>query len=212
MNSTGSHGDLNSTTPTLLGTPHTPMFGSNLNVPFIFNQSATPSTPHQHPWAPPPSFSPEKAFPKTTIQEEPNDVDMSDISPLKAEDRKVDSGRTMASGALRRVFKSRQKSRDDRVARGQRQGENDDPDYSDSEDEADGSMAMTQNTSNHYTLNMPAPPPPQSDLPYVLLGLVYFCFLKYLSDALQLSSICVQSITHPPILIRCRPIYPHGAT
>jgi hypothetical protein len=29
---------------------------------------------------------------------------------------------------------------------------------------------VTQNTSNHYTLNMPSAPAPQSDMPHVLLG------------------------------------------
>jgi hypothetical protein len=182
----GPHDDLNPAPP-LLGAPRTPFFGSNQNVPFIFNQDAAPTTPHQHPWAPPPFFSPDKAFPKNMLQEEPNDVDMSEVSPNKVEEKMPDSGRAVASGALRRIFKKRQQSRDGRMGGRQREeDEHDDADDSDSEDEEDRAMsALTQNTSNHYTLNIPAPPPPQSDLPYILLGSVFPTFNTYNNDNLM---------------------------
>ena len=41
-----------------------------------------------------------------------------------------------------------------------------------SEEEGGALTPITQNTSNHYTLNLPAPAPPKSDTPYVLLGCV----------------------------------------
>ncbi|KAF9457462.1 Di-sulfide bridge nucleocytoplasmic transport domain-containing protein [Collybia nuda] len=168
------HEDL-SHTPSVLGAPRTPFFGSNQNVPFIFNQNATPSTPHQHPWAPPPLFSPDKAFPKNMLQDEPNDVDMSEVSPDKVDDKKPENGRVVASGAMRRVYNMRQKSRSGWASRRlMEEGEFVDADDSGSEDEMD--RALMQNTSNHYTLNIPAPPPPQSDLPYVLLGYLQFLF------------------------------------
>jgi hypothetical protein len=161
---------MNPTTPTVLGTPQTPIFGSNQNIPFMFN--TTPSTPLPPPWAPPVSFSPEKAFPKTSCKEEFKDVEMEEASPQRPEDKKIDQGRTVAAGAMRRVYNSRQKSRDRRVVRRQtEEGENEDLERSDSDDETVGPhQPLTQNTSNHYTLNLPATPPHQPDLPYILLG------------------------------------------
>lgn len=146
-------------------------------MPFIFNQNATPRTPHPSPWAPPPLFSPEKAFPNPP---EPNDIDMSEASPNKIDELKPETGRAMASGALRRVWNKRQKSRDIRPARRLRQEDDDDTDVFDSDDEEDRAL-MAQSTSNHYTLNLPAAPPPQSDLPYILLGYVFFflCRMHY---------------------------------
>lgn len=103
---------------------------------------------------------------------------MSEASPLKGEDvtsqdlvvkeKDVDNGRPMAVGGLRRVFKQRT-----RRFYGRRQRREDDEDPSSSADESDEEGTVTphtQNTSNHYTLNMPAPPAPPSDMPYVLLG------------------------------------------
>lgn len=164
----GSYNDLN-VTPSAQNTSR---FGANQSVPFLFNHG-TPSTPHQQPWAPPPHFSPEKAFP-TNMLHEPNDVDMSEVSPDKIEDKKPENGRVVALGGMRRIYNKRQKSRDIRTGRRWvEEEEHNDADESDSDDETDRAMsALTQNTSNHYTLNIPAPPPPQSDLPYVLLGFV----------------------------------------
>lgn len=119
-----------------------------------------------HPWVPPVNFSPQKAFPVQELR----DVDMSELSPPKPEASEKENGRTVATGALRRVFNSRQKARTktqhavslrDEVGYG-------------SEEEIDGDAdhvgPVTRNTSNHYTLNMPANPAPRADTPQVLLG------------------------------------------
>lgn len=101
-------------------------------------------------------------------------MDMAEISPQRLEEKTVDHGRVVAPGAMRRVYNSRQKSRDTRIVRKQaEEGEIGDPDHSDSDDDTSGPhRPLTRNTSNHYTLNLPATPPHQSDLPYVLLGYV----------------------------------------
>lgn len=52
----------------------------------------------------------------------------------------------------------------------------DDSDEDEDSDDEGRVTPLTQNTSNHYTLNMPGPAPPQSDLPYVLLGYLQFFF------------------------------------
>jgi len=168
----GTHDDMKPAMPSVFTAPQTPIFGSNKNVPFMF--STAPSPPHPPPWAPPPFFSPEKAFPNTPIKDEPKDVDMAEISPQRFEERKVNHGRAVAPGAMRRVYNSRYKPRDTRMVRRQgEEGENGDADRSDSDDDVAGSpRPATQNTSNHYTLNLPAISPPQSDLPYILLGCV----------------------------------------
>ncbi|KAG6919485.1 hypothetical protein DXG01_005744 [Tephrocybe rancida] len=164
------HDEVNPPT-TPFGQPRSPMFGSNQNVPFIFNQNATPRTPNPPPWQPPPHFSPEKAFPNSP---EPNDVDMSEVSPNKGEEQaKSENGRAVAVGGLRRVFNARKKTQSFQMARRRRSQDSEDEDVFDSDEEAD---ALVQNTSNHYTLNMPAAPPPQSDLPYILLGYTQFIF------------------------------------
>lgn len=153
--------------------PQTPIFGENRNVPFIF-QAPVLQTPPVHPWVPPINFSPQKAFPVQELR----DVDMSELSPPKPEasEKEKENGRTVATGALRRVFNSRQKARTktqhavslrDEVGYG-------------SEEEMDGDAdhvgPVTRNTSNHYTLNMPANPAPRADTPQVLLGYLQFFF------------------------------------
>ncbi|KAF5377233.1 hypothetical protein D9615_006430 [Tricholomella constricta] len=156
---------------TPFGTPHTPIFGSNQNVPFIFNQNVTPRTANAPPWQPPPFFSPDKAFPNPPPPEEPNDIDMSEPSPNKGDEQlKSESGRAVAVGALRRVYNARKKTRSFQAARRQREvaEEHEDGDVFDSDEDVDA--ALVRNTSNHYTLNLPAAPPVQSDLPYILLG------------------------------------------
>ncbi|KAG6849800.1 hypothetical protein H0H93_005050 [Arthromyces matolae] len=158
-----SHDQVNPPTSPL-GQPRAPIFGSNQNVPFIFNQNATPRSPNPQPWQPPPLFSPEKAFPNTP---EPNDIDMSELTPNKGDEQnKSDNGRTVATGGMRRVYNARQKSQSRQLAHRRREDFEDDDDL-DSDDERE---PVVQNTSNHYTLNMPAAPPPQSDMPYILLG------------------------------------------
>ncbi|KAF9014919.1 Di-sulfide bridge nucleocytoplasmic transport domain-containing protein [Cyathus striatus] len=138
-------------------TPQPPIFGANQNVPFMFQQSI-PQNPQT--WTPPSQFSPTKAFPP---QEELKDVDMTEASPEKREEKESEdgNGRPMSFGGLRRIYNSRRR-RGFKSRRG--------------EDEADDIAALTQNTSNHYTLNLPAPAPLPSDTPYVLLGYLQFFF------------------------------------
>lgn len=95
-------------------------------------------------------------------------------SPEKEGDE--DSGRTMSLGGLRRVFKSRQKARSKSklaivTTRAKKQDDESDVDDSDEDDNRE-ITPITQNTSNHYTLNLPGPASTQSDTPYVLLGYV----------------------------------------
>jgi len=96
-----------------------------------------------------------------------NDDTMSgDTSPVK--EKEADS-RPVASGALRRVFKQREKR--SRSRRRRVNNEDEQAGSSDGEDsEEEGPKALSRTTSNHYTLNMPAHPAPPSDTPYVLLG------------------------------------------
>ncbi|EGN94099.1 hypothetical protein SERLA73DRAFT_188681 [Serpula lacrymans var. lacrymans S7.3] len=167
-------GDLNPSTPSFPAPPNTPIFGENRNVPFIF-QTPAPQPPAAHPWEPPSDFSPQKAFP---AQEELKDIDMSELSPDKAEEKEGEGGRAVATGALRRVFKSRQKARDKGHLAVIRHSNNDPRDSEESDSEEHGSRAAvsTQSTSNHYTLNMPSVPLPHSDTPYILLGYLQFFF------------------------------------
>jgi hypothetical protein len=96
---------------------------------------------------------------------------MSEVSPPKSEEK---GQRSVALGAMRRVFKSRQQARENRISVLRHQeGEREVGSGSESEDEdANLVTPLTQNTSNHYTLNMPSSSAPQSDLPYILLGQV----------------------------------------
>lgn len=101
---------------------------------------------------------------------------MSELSPPKPPaaslEKEAESERTYAVGAMRRVFKARQKQSGSRRAKSRGLGES-----SGDESGDDGTITpMTQTTSNHYTLNMPGPAAPQSDLPYVLLGYLQFFF------------------------------------
>ncbi|KAF8168350.1 Di-sulfide bridge nucleocytoplasmic transport domain-containing protein [Crassisporium funariophilum] len=178
-----SHDDLIPTTPSLSSTPQ-PTFGSNQNVPFLFHPTTAPQTPHSHPWAPPPQPSPSKAFP---LQNDIKDVDMTEVSPFRNEEKRLqeeqqenepENERPVATGGMRRVYNKRTKRQESRiVARTRRSDHDDDAGSSCSESDEEGSAKpLTRTTSNHYTLNMPAPAPPQSDLPYVLLGYLQFFF------------------------------------
>ncbi|CAL1697024.1 unnamed protein product [Somion occarium] len=166
--------DLKSPTSPFPG-PQTPTFGRLQNVPFIFN-TPPPQTPQTYPWVPPSNFSPTKAFPQPELK----DVDMPDASPPrppspeKDEEGESDSGRAIALGGLKRVFKSRQKARSkSRLAVVTTHLNESDESDDDSEREV---TPVTQNTSNHYTLNLPGPIQPQSETPYVLLGYLQFFF------------------------------------
>jgi hypothetical protein len=100
---------------------------------------------------------------------------MSDLSPPISEENDAESGRSVATGALRRVFKSREKARN-RNRLGSRLSSEED---SGSESDGQGHRVTphTRNTSNHYTLNLPSASA-HSDTPYILLGYAFsqiFC-------------------------------------
>lgn len=163
--------DLQPTSPAFPQPPQTPIFGENRNVPFIFQAPAL-QTPPVHPWVPPVNFSPQKAFPVQELR----DVDMSELSPPKPEASEKENGRIIATGALRRVFNSRQKAR---TKSQHAVSLRDDLGYGSEEeidDDVDHVGPVTRNTSNHYTLNMPANPVPRADTPQVLLGYLQFFF------------------------------------
>lgn len=152
-----------------------PTFGINQNIPFIFQTPAKqPESPY--PWSPPPGFSSSKAFPTPAPNPDVRDVDMSEASPPKPEDpspEKSEGGlRVVATGALRRVYRARQKAREinkqSHALRRNRENGSGSEVEEESEDEVEG--RAVHNTSNHYTLNMPSPASSQSDTPYVLLG------------------------------------------
>ena len=100
---------------------------------------------------------------------------MAEASPPKEGERAV------AGGALRRVFRSRERARGGgrsrlamtRAADAEEEDEEEGSGEESEEDEGRGRVARRQNTSNHYTLNLPSAPAPQSDTPYILLGCVY---------------------------------------
>lgn len=164
--------DVGSASPAFPGSPVTPMFGENRNVPFIF-QSPPPHTNPPPPWAPPPNFSAQKAFPQPQPAQELHDVDMSELSPPKPDENEKENGRVVATGAMRRVFNSRRKANvKSRAMRDPADGSDDE--YS--EDDRGHARPLTQNTSTHYTLNMPSGPASPSDTPYVLLGYLQFFF------------------------------------
>lgn len=164
--------DVGSASPAFPGSPLTPMFGENRNVPFIF-QRPPPHTNPPPPWVPPPNFSPQKVFPQPQPAQEFRDIDMSELSPPKPDESEKENGRVVAMGAMRRVFNSRRKANaKSRAMRDPADGSDDE--YS--EDDRDHARPLTQNTSTHYTLNMPSGSASPSDTPYVLLGYLQFFF------------------------------------
>ncbi|KAF8213761.1 Di-sulfide bridge nucleocytoplasmic transport domain-containing protein [Mycena galopus ATCC 62051] len=179
-----SHADLiNPPTPL-----HNPIFGQNQGIPFLFQTPSRPLDPSPHPWAPPANFSPSKAFPQPSPAPELRDVDMREASPPKPEagalspEGNGNNARPVSTGGMRRVFKSRMKSALSMSTMPESRGDDQRDPYSDTDDEGDDSAAggrLTRTgsaTSNHYTLNLPSPPAPQSDLPYILLGYLQFFF------------------------------------
>ncbi len=144
-----------------------PTFGTNSDVPFIF-QSPPPKSPYVHAWVPPDNFSPEKAFP----QEEIRDVDMAEPSPPKPQETGTDGRRMVALGAVRRVFRSRQKTRNRaRTRANEEDSETSWPSDDGSEDEGlNSGRPRIRKLSHHYTLNVPSPVQPKADTPYILLG------------------------------------------
>ncbi|TFY53504.1 hypothetical protein EVG20_g10082 [Dentipellis fragilis] len=159
-----------------------PTFGTNSNVPFLFN-TPPPHTPHAPAWAPPAQHSPTKPYAELA------DIDMAELSPPKPEEKEKEKekesegGRSVAVGAMRRVFKSRQGARERLALKSTRRradGEDEDA-SSGSENESDDGRSSprksrVQNLSHHYTLNVPSPAAPHTDTPYVLLGYLQFFF------------------------------------
>lgn len=152
------------------------MFGQNQNIPFIFQTPTRRVDPAPYPWAPPANFSPSKAFPQPSPAPELRDVDMGEASPPKPDaSTSPENSRKVATGGMRRILKSRMKSALSMSTVPEMRGDEKDDPYTDSEEEETESAGrLTRTMSNHYTLNMPSPPAPQSDLPYVLLGCVPF--------------------------------------
>lgn len=174
-----------------------PTFGRNQNVPFLFNPTPFPQEPQGYPWAPPPQFSPTKAFPQPEI----HDVDMNEASPAKDEkvvdSKEPESSRPVAGGALRRVYNRRRRNYTRSRTR-QSSEDHDDSGVGSTSDEEDDRVALRpQSTSNHYTLNLPAHPPQVSETPYVLLGCVAFVrlFILYQLNLTFNSAICSFSLT-----------------
>jgi hypothetical protein len=136
--------------------PDPPRFGAGTsNTPFIFS-APPPPPPAPTGWAPPPDFSPAKAFPDVP------DVDMAEPQP--------DAARPVAAGALRRVFRKREARR--RAAERVQ-------DVSDEDSDDDDELVPAPKTprrariEKHYTVNMSHGVAPQSELPVLLLG--YAC-------------------------------------
>lgn len=100
-------------------------------------------------------------------------MDMVEPSPPKPQETGVDGRRTMALGAVRRVFKSRQKGRGSALGRtveddgGEPSSASDD---GSDEEHFKAHQPHVRKLSHHYTLNMPSPVPVKGDTPYVLLG------------------------------------------
>lgn len=139
---------------------HNPVFGSAQNqvIPFNFH----PQTPTQsNLWAPPPNFSPTKLF-----QEDLRDIDMADASPSPP---KPEQGRNGKTGK-KRIYKPKHKLNPSSLSMVLSRGEDDEDQSGESGEEDEGQARTSQNTSHHYTLNMPSPPAPKSDTPYILLG------------------------------------------
>jgi hypothetical protein len=129
-----------------------------------------PKTQPLQDWAPPPNFNPSKAFPLMhSIVAEVKDVDMAEVSPPKPDDRESERGRIVATGGMRRVFRSRQKARDAHGSVIRRLGGA--GSGTDSEDDEGRVPTPPIQNSTHYTLNM-STAPASSNMPYILLGYV----------------------------------------
>ncbi|KAJ7102511.1 Di-sulfide bridge nucleocytoplasmic transport domain-containing protein [Mycena belliarum] len=174
-----SHADLRAPAPP----PPNPMFGQNQNIPFIFQTPPRPAAP-PYPWAPPAHFSPARAFPPAR---EVRDVDMREASPPKGDLAAAAGGvggaggdavmvspegqRKVATGGMRRILKQRMRSALSASTLAEADSASDS-----SDEDALAQHGAPQALSNHYTLNLPAPAAPPSDVPYVLLGYLQFFF------------------------------------
>jgi hypothetical protein len=121
---------------------------STANVPFLFNIPEIPASP----------------------QSEIVDIHMADPSPVRTEE--AAQQRPIALGGVRRVRRQREKA----MAKVSRANPEEDSDESSSEDDPSSPIRKKRSkpwtTSNHYTLNMPSPAPPPTNLPFLLVGYV----------------------------------------
>ncbi|KAF8577542.1 hypothetical protein K439DRAFT_1639587 [Ramaria rubella] len=168
--------------------PSTPTFGANTGWPFLLEQSAPPSTTSNHPWNP-------KTVPQVAMPE-PDDITMRDASPPKLDSPET---RALATGAMTRVFRARQKQRDkSRRSRLRRIDPDEDEHDSTDDDQTDHDelgdlvsvsrrrrglqksqsepVTTTSNHNHHYTLHVPTPQLSHSEIPYMLLGYLQFFF------------------------------------
>lgn len=172
--------------------PLTPSFCPTSNVPFMFYQPA-PSTTPSHPWVPSPSLQTVSHGPSPEV----NDVVMQDVSPPKPERSTTSSeARPVATGAMSRVFRARQKQKETSRSREVRrrrhvQDGGDSEEIGDeisSEDEPlehsngrrrgtgelrkfySDPVTTTANHNHHYTFHMPTQQLSHTEIPYVLLG------------------------------------------
>ena len=189
----GSHTDMATPAPPFpQPNPLTPTFCPTSNVPFMFHQPVPPSTP-SHPWVPSPGSN-------IGHLPEIHDVVMDDLSPPKPEVSTTNSEvRAVATGAMSRVFRARQKQNKEtsrgREARRRKQTSADEADSEELDgeisSETDGhrelasnpfrregrlrksrsdSITTTANHNHHYTLHVPTPRLSHSEIPYMLLG------------------------------------------
>ena len=156
-----------------------PVFGRVGNIPFLFE--IPPQKPdNPQPWTPPATPCIAKAFP----QQELCDVDMAEASPPRAEPpqdekkpiREEEQDRRIATGGMRRVWKSREKAKGrSKLALVKAHVETE---SEESEEEREGSSKAasktrnTQHHSNYYTLNLPSASSLATDGPYIMLGYV----------------------------------------
>jgi len=134
-------------------------------------------------------------------QVEINDVSMHDASPTELDmPVPIKAERTVATGALSRVFRSRQKQKLRTSRRGDRSRTYDDDadetggeDLSETDEEGEHvattphrrrglqkshsePVTTTANHNHHYTFHVPTPQLSHSEIPYVLLGYLQFFF------------------------------------
>ncbi|EJD04486.1 uncharacterized protein FOMMEDRAFT_19705 [Fomitiporia mediterranea MF3/22] len=176
-----------------------PVFGENLRYLFRPPHLTQPSNP----WAGPSSMeipevdmkdvelSPPRPPPHSSFGQagESSRVRMEEMNE-GAENAEARQGnesperRLISNAAVRRIARKRKdgraRSRSNRIRKGSRATDADEEDDSVDEEDEDGSprkgRALTRNTSNHYTLNLPGPPPVKTDTPYILLGYLQFMF------------------------------------
>jgi len=151
----------------VLRMPQSPIFGSNQNIPFIFQSTQSPSIPQSYPWT---SDSMD-----ISPQEESRDVDMEESISLislkiDADSDAKENERQTAPGALKRVQGQRRRRHMSKSSRSCQKLADTDQGSDSGSDMDDHITPITQNTANHYTLNMPVPPTVTSETPYILLG------------------------------------------